>query len=137
MKRWYDGSCHCGAIKFRAAIDLEAGTSKCNCTFCWKQRNWNVGSLAPADFKLLAGGETLSTYGRRTEDFDISHFFCSKCGTQTHGRGYLEEMGGDFVSVRVAAIDERPVDQLASAPVTYCDGLNDQWWSPPADTRFL
>lgn len=137
MKRWYKGSCHCGAVTFRVGMDVEAGTSKCNCTFCWKQRNWNVGGLKPDDFVLLTGENVLSSYARKTEAFEISHKFCATCGTQTHGDGYLEELGGAFVAVRVAAIDDLPVDALVAAPVTFCDGRHDNWWNSPAETRHL
>lgn len=118
-------------------MDADAGTSKCNCTFCWKQRNWNFGGLKPDDFELLTGSENIRTYARKTDAFEVSHYFCGACGTQTHGSGYLEELGGAFVSVRVAAIDDLPVETLVTAPVTYRDGLHDSWWNRPAETRHL
>lgn len=137
MKRWYHGSCHCGAVTFRVKLDPSSGTSKCNCRFCWKQRNWNIGGLKPDDFELLAGEAAITTYARTSDVFEVAHKFCSTCGTQTHGSDYLEELGGAFVSVRVAAIDDLAVEELVTAPVTYCDGLHDNWWNSPEEIRHL
>lgn len=137
MKKTYHGSCHCKAVMFEADVDLDQGTGKCNCTFCWKQRMWNAGGLKPEDFRLLSGEESLSDYSKSGDWGESHHRFCTKCGIATHGYGSIEAMGGPFVSVHLAALDDLPVEELVNAPLAYADGLQDNWWIEPAETRHL
>ena len=134
MKKSYKGSCHCGAVRYEADIDLSAGTGKCNCSICSKTRNWSV-SLKPADFRLLAGEADLSGYQFGTHS--TSHMFCKHCGVHSFVRGYIEQIGGEFVSVRVMTLDDVPAAELAEAPVKYSNGRDNKWWEPPAETRHL
>ena len=45
-------------------------------------------------------------------------------------------LGGDFTAVNVACLDA-DASELANAPVRVSDGRNDNWESPPAETRHL
>lgn len=134
MLKTCKGGCHCGAVKFEADIDLAQGTNKCNCTICTKTRNWNV-IIKPSAFRLLAGEAELSDYQFGSKAGH--HLFCKHCGVRSFARGYVEQIGGDYVSIQVASLDDIDPQELIAAPVRYANGRDNAWWNPPAETRHL
>nr|AMP55786.1 glutathione-dependent formaldehyde-activating enzyme [uncultured bacterium] len=134
MKKTYSGSCHCGAVRFEADIDLAAGTNKCNCTICTKTRNWNA-IIKPDAFRLLTSENALNDYqfGRKS----MHHLFCRHCGVHSFAHGYVEEIGGAYVAVQLAALDNITPQELIDAPVRYADGRHNDWGTPPQEIRHL
>src|SRR5262249_26266965 len=54
----YDGSCHCGRVKFRVTADL-ARIVRCNCSICTKKGFLHL-IVPPARFELLSGADDLT-----------------------------------------------------------------------------
>jgi hypothetical protein len=131
----YHGSCHCKRIQFEARFDLAEGTSKCNCTSCWKRRGWTA-RVKPENFRAVAGEQELSGYKPGSETGHGG--FCKHCGVSTYGWVMKTEWNPEtYVSISVASLDDLEPAELIAAPVTYCDGRADNWWNAPAETRHL
>jgi hypothetical protein len=134
-KKTYHGSCHCGKVRFEADLDFAQGTGKCNCSYCWKARGWTMG-IKPEAFRLLSGKESSAQYAFR-EGSTNHHVFCKHCGIRVYTEGYIEQIGGAYVSVALSALDDLSPAELAAAPIRYMNGRDDDWFHEPAETRHL
>jgi hypothetical protein len=130
MKKTYRGSCHCGAVRFEADIDLAEGTVKCNCSMCRKSRNW-LAAVGPDAMRITSGESGLSTY--QFNRGVIHHRFCGRCGL----RPFSHKSDKSFYAVNLACLDNADAEELIAAPVTYVDGLHDDFKSAPTETRHL
>jgi hypothetical protein len=119
----YKGGCHCGQVRFEVDVDLSQGTGQCTCSICHKSGWWGT-VVKPAAFRLLAGESNLSDYQFNTKSGH--QLFCKTCGIRSFGNGYVEQIGGDFVSINVRCL-EGAEDDLATAPITLRDGKNNTW----------
>ena len=133
MKKTYHGSCHCGRVRFEADLDLSTPTFRCNCTYCTKLRNW-FAPADPGDFRLLSAESDLGDY--QFGEKRIHHRFCRHCGIRPFGRVETEETGL-FFGIALATLDDAAPSELAAAPITYFNGREDDFESPPAETRHL
>jgi hypothetical protein len=133
MRKTYTGSCHCGAVQFSCELDLDEGTSKCNCSMCTKTRFWKA-IVKPEAFRLIRGKEVLEDYRFGAER--IHHHFCRRCGVKPFGHAIVEGLG-EFYAVNLACLDNASPEELAQAPVRFEDGRHDRWEAAPAETRHL
>ncbi|HEX4273222.1 MAG TPA: GFA family protein [Rhizomicrobium sp.] len=134
MKKTYRGGCHCGAVRFEAELDLEAGTGRCNCSICVRQRFWGARTT-PAEFRLLTDPAAMTDYHFNTGS--AHHPFCKTCGVAAFGQGDIPQAGGAYVSVNITCLDDIAPQTLAALPVRFCDGANNNWWNAPDVTSYL
>ena len=124
--RTYHGSCHCGAVRFEADLDLAQPTYRCNCSICRRTRFWPA--VAREDgFRLLSGQETLTQYlfnTRRNE-----HWFCRVCGVRAFGIGNDTPIGR-MIGVNLGCLEDVTEQELAGLSITYVDGINDRLEAP-------
>lgn len=132
MKQSHEVRCHCGAVRIDARVDLAAGTSRCNCSVCTAGRFWKV-IVQPEDFRLQAGEDAIVEY--RFGAGRIRHRFCRHCGIKTHGYGEWD--GAKFYAINVAAIPALTPAVLASIPVAYENGREDDWDHAPPEQAYL
>ncbi len=133
MQKAYHGSCHCGAVRFEADIDLAAPTYRCNCSICSRNRYW-AAVVKPAQFRLVAGKSELQQY--LFNSMQNEHYFCRTCGVRPFGVGNSPEIG-EVIGVNVGCLEDATPAELAAAPIVYCDGRNDNWQNAPAITSYL
>jgi hypothetical protein len=51
--------------------------------------------------------------------------------------GDADYMGGPFVGLFVATLDDVTPEEFAATPVRFSDGLHDNWQNPPRETGYL
>ena len=117
----YEGSCHCGAVRFTVEAPEQLEVERCNCSICSKSGYLHL--IVPASrFRLLAGESVLTTY---TFNSGVAkHTFCRTCGIKPF---YTPRSNPDGVDVNVNCLDTHP---LAMQVVEF-DGRN---WEQHAHT---
>lgn len=128
----YTGSCHCGAVRFEADLDLGEGSNRCNCSYCAKARAWFAFAKGPERFRLLDGAR-VSEYRWIPSGDAESHLtfsFCSHCGVRTYAQGNLESLGGVFHAVSVPALD-LTIEERAAIPIRYINGRERRYDEAP------
>lgn len=127
------GSCYCQKVKYEADVDLSKGTFKCNCTICFKTREWGV-PFPLSNFKIIEGESELTEFVGKSQ-LDCKFYFCKHCGTRLYAAGKIGENLTCFLSVNT--LDDVDRKQFAELEVKYYDGLNDNWNAPPDITSYL
>jgi hypothetical protein len=75
-QRTYQGSCHCGRVKFEVSADLDH-VRVCDCSLC-RRRGALIHRVEPAAFRLLTALDDLTCYTFNTHT--ARDYFCPNCG---------------------------------------------------------
>lgn len=101
----WQGSCHCGAIRFAITSDIPELTT-CDCSLC-RRRGAVMVKVHESDFKLLAGKAQLIEYQFHTRT--ARHFFCGVCGIYPFHR---KRVTPDWFGVNTACLDGFAADGI-------------------------
>ena len=112
---WRAGGCHCGAVRFEAALPDRVQAQSCNCSICAK--TGFVHLIVPESrFRLLQGADALETYTFNTGV--AGHHFCRVCGVKSF---YRPRSNPDGWSVNARCLDDAETLDIAIEPF---DGRN-------------
>jgi hypothetical protein len=78
----YEGSCHCGSIRFSFNDEEITGGIRCNCSLCARKgAMMTPEAIPPERFHIEAEKDALGLYqfGSKT----AKHYFCRNCGIYT------------------------------------------------------
>ncbi len=97
---WRSGGCHCGAVRFEAALPAVVEAQSCNCSIC--EKTGFVHVIVPESrFRLTTAEDALTTYTFNTGV--AKHLFCKVCGIKSF---YRPRSNPDGWSVNARCLDE-------------------------------
>ncbi len=112
---WRAGGCHCGAVRFEAALPPTVEAQTCNCSICGKTGFVHI-IVPESRFRMTRGVERLAeyTFGSRI----ARHLFCAECGVKSF---YRPRSNPDGWSVNARCLDD--IDDIG-LEVSAFDGRN-------------
>ena len=112
----YEGSCHCGAVRFEVDADLSSEPIvECDCSMCTKKALLHL-IVEKERFRLLEGEGSLTLYQFGT--MTARHTFCKVCGIHPF---YVPRSHPDRVDVNARCLDGVDLGALIYEPF---DGKN-------------
>jgi len=108
----FEGSCHCGAVRFTVDAPVPQSAISCNCSHC--RRKGFLLTFVPANlFRLVTGEDDLRSY--RFNTHRIEHRFCTTCGTQAFACGTGPD-GSETRAINLRCVPEVDLDSLRLQP---------------------
>ena len=114
----YQGSCHCGRVRFEVATEVPITEAcDCNCSMC--RRRGGLLWFGPATaLDLATPRENLGSY--KFNRHHIDHHFCPNCGVSPFSEG-VDKSGAKTVAVNLRAL---PGVDLARLKIVQIDGAS-------------
>lgn len=109
----HHGSCHCGAVSYRADVDLTQPAVVCNCSMCGRTGTMLMFTT-PDKFELEQGEDSLTAY--KFNKHVIDHLFCKVCGVKPFARG-KNPKGETMIAVNIRTLDDVDVFHQATKQV--------------------
>ena len=110
----HEGGCHCGAVRFRVAVDRYEAI-ECNCSMCRMKANLHLIVPRTAS-RCCAAPRRCTTY--RFNTGVAQHTFCRVCGIHPF---YTPRSHPDCIDVNIRCLDG---DATARFRITPFDGAN-------------
>jgi hypothetical protein len=110
----FEGSCHCGAIRFCVDAVISELTT-CDCSLCVK-RNAVMAKIPERALTMVKGEELLTLYQWNTRI--AKHYFCRTCGIYVFHR---KRAAPDHFGVNVHCLNDF---DRSSIPVRRTEGAN-------------
>ncbi len=117
---WRGGGCHCGAVRYEAALPDLVEAQTCNCSICAMTGFLHL-IVPESRFRLLRGADRLTTYSFNTHT--ARHLFCAVCGVKSF---YRPRSNPDGWSINAHCLD------AASAPALDISAFDGRDWEANA-----
>ncbi len=112
----FNGSCHCGEVKFEVTVNGDETLRECNCSMCSKTGFVHL-IVGKSQFNLLQGDDAISHYQFNTKTAD--HMFCKHCGIKAF---YIPRSHPDGYSINARCLKDWPSLPFKTGPMY--DGQN-------------
>jgi len=105
----YEGSCHCGAVRYQVTMEPPTKAMACNCSIC-SRAGWLLAFAPGASFTLISGEDALTDYqfGKK----HLHHQFCKTCGVRSYSHG-ADEKGTRMIAINLRCLAGVDVAKLA------------------------
>lgn len=108
----YQGSCHCGAIRYEIDGTIDQ-VIECNCSHC-SRKGYLLWFVPGEALRMKSGADDIATY--TFNKHVIHHQFCEKCGCAPFGKG-TNPQGGATVAVNVRCLENVDFKSLKTVQV--------------------